>query len=378
MLGNPDLTRLNLHCGLQTLAICMAGAFSAAFLLRQGLSPSAVFLIFGAVLALRFVLRPLALWSAPRLGLKTTLALGCLLTAGQYAALAQVRGLDGWLVGYCLIGGLGNVYYWTTLHALIAALSDSARMGRQVAFRQILTTLASVAGPIAGGALLAGYGPWAAFGAAAAIMLVSAAPLLAMREPGMALIAPEGAFAAGRSGALLFSTDGWINNAGAQGWAMAAFLTLGERYDAYGWLLAGAALAGAAGGFVLGRFIDLGHGRRAVAVNAALGCLLYAAMAYWAETPTGVVILSVTGTLYGALYIPSLLAVVYRRAKETPCVFRFHFMLEGGWDAGGVAACLAGAAITALGAPLALAIALAPAAVLVQGAMLARAYPREA
>lgn len=378
MTGDADLTRLNLHCGLQTLAICMAGAFSAAFLLRQGLPPATVFLVFGAVLALRFALRPLALWCAPRFGLKLALALGCVLTAGQYATLAQVRGLDLWLAVYCLVAGLGNVFYWTTLHALIAALSDSARMGRQVGFRQILTTTASVAGPVAGGLLLAGQGPWAAFGIAAAIMFASILPLISMRDPAMALEAPAGAFAAGRQGAVLFSTDGWIANAGANGWAMAAFLTLGERYDSYGWVLAGAALAGAAGGFALGRFIDLGHGRRAIWLIAALGCALFTAQAAWADQAAAVAALSIAGTLFFALYVPSLLSVVYRAAKTTPCVFRFHFMLEGGWDAGGIAACLAGAALCALGLPVAMAIFLAPPAVLIQAWMLARAYPREA
>lgn len=353
----------------------MGTMFTGVFLLRQGLSAAAVFLVFGAVLALRFALRPLALAVAPRIGLKRSLALGCILYAGQYLLLPTIGGLDVWLALYCLVSSVSNVFYWTTFHALFAALSDSARMGRQVGMRQLLTTAASVAGPIAGGALLASHGPWAAFGTAAALMLASILPLVGVHEPGMARAAPDDAYAAGRRAALLFATDGWIGNTAANAWGLTIFQTLGQRYDAFGWLMAAAALAGALGGLALGRFIDLGHGRRAVALNAVLGSALFLAQAWGAGDVAAVSTLAIAGAFFGALYLPSLMAVVYRAARAAPCVFRFHFVLEGGWDIGGVAGCLAAAALSALGAPPALAIGLAIPALLAQALLLARDHP---
>ena len=370
-----DLARFNLHCGAHAFAMCMGTMFTGVFLLRQGLSVAAVFLVFGAVVALRVVLRPLALAAAPRIGLKGTLALGCVFYAGQYLLLPAIGGLDAGLALYCLVSGFSNVFYWTTYHALFAALSDSARMGRQVGWRQLLTTAASVAGPIAGGALLASRGPWAAFGIAAALMLASILPLLGVREPGLSRHAPAGAYVAGRRAALLFATDGWIGNTAANAWGLAVFQTLGQPYDAFGWLIAAAALSGALAGLALGRFIDLGHGRRAVALNAALGSALFLAQARGAGDVAAVSALAIAGAFFGALYLPSLMAVVYRAARAAPCVFRFHFVLEGGWDAGGVAGCLAAAGLSAIGAPPAIAIGLAIPALLAQALLLARDHP---
>jgi DHA1 family inner membrane transport protein len=373
-----DLALFNAHCGTHSFAIAMASLFTGVFLLKQGMSPAGVFLVLGAVLAVRFILRPLALWSAPRLGLVRTLAFGCLLYAGQYLLLAQVKGLDFWLVLYCLSSGFSNVFYWTTFHALFAALADARHMGKQVGLRQLLATAASVAGPVVSGLLLTLYGPLVAFGVAAAIMLVSIAPLIGVREPGLARETPANAFASAKDGAIMFSTDGFIGNAAGTGWGIACFQTLGERFDSFGWLMAAAALTGAVGGLALGRGIDLGHGRRAVALNAALGVALFAAQAFGAGTAASVTSLSIVGTLWGALYLPSLMAVVYRAAKSAPCVFRFHFVLEGGWDLGGMAGCLAGAGLSALGAPVATTTLLAIPVLLGQAAMLARAHPRGA
>ncbi len=48
------------------------------------------------------------------------------------------------------------------------------------------------------------------------------------------------------------------------------FQALAERFDTFGGVLAVAALAGALGGMVLGRFIDMGHARRSVWLNAVI------------------------------------------------------------------------------------------------------------
>ena len=48
------------------------------------------------------------------------------------------------------------------------------------------------------------------------------------------------------------------------------FQALGGRYDSFGGTLSVAALAGAAGGMVLGRYIDLGHARRVIWISAAI------------------------------------------------------------------------------------------------------------
>lgn len=92
--ANRAVNRLAVHTALQQLAWCMSGAFFGVYLLRAGLAPSVLFLASAGVLTLRFVLRPLVLLVAPRIGLRYTLVIGTLLTALQYPAVGLVRGAD--------------------------------------------------------------------------------------------------------------------------------------------------------------------------------------------------------------------------------------------------------------------------------------------
>src|ERR1700722_10026353 len=103
---------------------------------------------------------------------------------------------------------------------------------------------------------------------AGAIELAAIVPLLGMVEPPIALVAPPGAFAFYKRGILLLGSDGWIFNISAWAWSLIMFQALAARYDVFGGVLAAAALAGALSGMVLGRFIDMGHTRRATRGNA--------------------------------------------------------------------------------------------------------------
>src|SRR5487761_1728803 len=104
--ANRAVNRLAVHTALQQLAWCMSGAFFGVYLLRAGLAPSVLFLASAGVLTLRFVLRPLVLLVAPRIGLRQTLVIGTLLSALQYPAVGLVHGADVTLVLFCTIGAL--------------------------------------------------------------------------------------------------------------------------------------------------------------------------------------------------------------------------------------------------------------------------------
>jgi hypothetical protein len=142
-------------------------------------------------------------------------------------------------------------------------------------------------------------------------------------------------------------------------WSIIMFRALGTRYDAFGGLLAAAALAGALSGMLLGRFIDRGHALRLTWVNGAIltGSLVLKAIC--GEDPLAVIAVAIGTTIVGGLYIPSLMTAVYNEAKLAPCPLRFQFAAEGGWDAGGMLACLIAAAICAAGLPLQIVVLLA-------------------
>jgi hypothetical protein len=372
--SNRDINRLTAHATVHKLAWTGANVFSGAYMLHAGLSLPAVFLAFAAIYGVRFVLRPLVLIIAPALGLRQTLMLGTLLLAMQYPVLAFVEGIDTALLLYCLVNALSTVLYMTSFHACFAALGDAERRGSQVGVRQALGTLAGIAGPALGGVLLATYGPLAAFGAAALIELFSIVPLLQTAPVPSPVGRATQVFAGSRTGVLLFATDGWIVGTSILGWNIFIFQAFDGRFDGLGGVLAAGAIAGAISGLLLGHLIDIGHARRATALNAAaLGCVVLL-KAVSAPDPAVVLAITVAAMFLGGLYVPLLMTAFYNVAKASPSPLNFQFAAEGGWDVGACLASVAAAVCLWEGAPLQLAIAFATPAVVLQACVLYRTY----
>ena len=372
--ANTGINRIVAHLWLHQLAWGAATAFSMVFLLREGVSPGAIFLAVAATLALRLVLRPLVLWLAPALGLRRSLILGTLLVAARFPFLALVQGPDLALAAYCGVTALGDVFYCTCYHAAFATIGDAERRGRQVGGSRVYYTIASVLGPLLGGILLARFGPWAAFGAASLFEATAVLPFLGLKAAAVPRLAPRGAFAEARTGLLLFCTDGWIILASGIAWDIIAFRALGTRYDAFGGLLALSALAGAVGGMVLGRFIDRGHGGSAVRLSA-FGCAAALAVkALAGNDPVLVVAAAALATTVSGLYYPTLLTAFYNASKSSPCALRFQFGAESGWDIGAALGAVVAAAVWRWGAPLQWVIVLALPAVAAQAYLLNGRY----
>jgi MFS family permease len=357
--ANRDINRLAIHAGLVSLAWSLGGIFFTVFLLRAGLAPANIFLTAAAILALRFALRPLVIIVASKIGLQHTLILGTALSALQFPMIAFVHDVGLELALFCAISSLSQVFYWTCYHVFFASLGDIEHRGSQVGARSAIGALASIIGPAVGGVMLTNFGSWMAFGAAFAIQIAAIFPLFSIDEPKLALAAPRGAFAAAKSGILLFSVDGWIQSGSAMAWSIVMFRTLDARYDNFGGVIAVAAFGGALGGMALGRFIDLGHARRSVWINAAILAVGIVLKSVCGGHPFAVVGVAVGTTLFGGLYFPYWMTAVYNAGKIAPCTFRFHFAAEGGWDAGGFFAGLVAAAVCAANLPMEMIILLA-------------------
>jgi hypothetical protein len=222
--------------------------------------------------------------------------------------------------------------------------------------------------------MLAAFGPWPAFLTAFVIEMVAVVPLLYVAEPAVARATPAGAYAAAKNGFWLFVSGSWIFNTSATAWSIVMFRALSGRYDAYGGLLAAGALAGAVSGMLFGRFIDRGHALRLTWVNGAILVASLIVKAICGEATLPVVAVALGTTVVGGLYVPSLMTAVYNEAKLAPCQLRFQFAIEGGWDIGGVLACLASAAVCAADWPLQIVILLALPAALWQVRLLIGSY----
>lgn len=354
---NNTVNLLNLHFGIHAITIYGAGAFFYVYLLKSGVPLPLVFLSLAAILAGRFVIRPMVVPLAVRYGVRPLVIVGTILTAVQFPLLAAVEGVGTPLVVFCVVASIGDTLYWTTYHAYFAALGDHEHRGHQLGVREAVGAIVGIVSPLATAWVLVNWGAAVAFGASTAIQILAVFPLLYTPNVRVAAEVP-GAFKAALPGVLLFLCDGWMTISYVIAWQIALFLALGEDFTAYGGALALAALVGAVSGLVLGRHIDAGHGRRAVWIAfivLALTILFRAAVTGHAALAIAA---NALGALVACLYMPTFMTAVYNLAKASPCPLRFHVATEGGWDAGSASACLVIAFLIGLGLPLAAGIAL--------------------
>jgi DHA1 family inner membrane transport protein len=346
---------LNLHYGIQSIALSGGGAFFAVYLIKAGVSVAWALASLALILAGRFVIRPIVVPIAVRTGTRALVVAGTCLTALQYPLLAEVHGVGPALFALCVVAALGDTFYWSSYHAYFAALGNHESRGAEIGAREAIAAVVGIASPLATGWVLVAFGPRVAFGMTAAVQLLAALPLLWTPDVMVPRRVP-GAYRAAVPGMQLFLADGWIVAGYYFVWQIALFLSLGESFVAYGGALALAALVGAVAGLLLGRLIDAGHGRSAV--SYAIGVLALTTVLR-AAAP-GHVLLAVVANALGALvvclYIPTLMTAVYNQAKRSACTLRFHVATEGAWDVGGASGCLVAALLSALGVSLSVAI----------------------
>lgn len=348
---NSTINLLNLHYAIHSIALSGGGAFYIAYLLKAGISVPGVLASLALILGGRFVIRPVVLILAARSGMRPLVVAGTVLSAVQYPFLAEVQGIGPMLLALCLLSALGDTVYWSTYHAYFAVLGDHEHRGQQIGAREAIVAIVGIVSPLATGWMLVAFGPRAAFGTAAGILLLAALPLLWTPNVAVARHVP-GAFKAAVPGMLLFLADGWIAVGFYFVWQIALFLSLGESFLAYGGALAVAALVSAIGGLLLGRHIDAGHGTRAVWLALGAMALITVVRATALSYAAIAVVANALGSLVACLYVPTLMTAVYNQSKRSPCTLRFQIAAEGGWDVGGASGCLIAALMIAVGVPL--------------------------
>ncbi|HWA60973.1 MAG TPA: MFS transporter [Caulobacteraceae bacterium] len=372
---NGAVNRVNLHSGVQALAQGAGQVFYLVVLLRAGVPVPLCLLAIAATVAARFTLRPAILPIVKRTGLKPTLITGILILALQYPVLAAVRGVGPGLLALILVSSVGEVFYWVSYNAYFSAVGDAEHRGRQIGAREALVAAVGVVAPLIGGWALTAFGPTPTFAAIGLVQAASALPLLGAPNVAVQAEAP-GAFRSARLAMAIIAMDGWFDAGFFFVWQIGLFLTLRQSYAAYGGAMALAGLVGAAGGVWLGARVDAGHGRRAVVIAYGAAALVIAGRAASLGVPWLAVAANAAGALTMPLLIPTLASATYNLAKASPCPLRFQIMCEAGWDLGCFGACVVGAGLAALGAPLQAGVLTALPAAAVGGVLLWRHFGR--
>src|SRR5271156_1697004 len=117
---NNAVNLLNLHYAIHSIAMTGAGAFFTAYLIKAGVSVPGTFLSFAAILMGRFLIRPLIVGLAVRLGMRALIIAGTILSALQYPILAVVHGVGPALYALIFIGAIADTFYWPSYHAYFA------------------------------------------------------------------------------------------------------------------------------------------------------------------------------------------------------------------------------------------------------------------
>jgi len=374
-LRNDAVNRVNLHFGIQALAQGAGGVFFVVFLLRAGISVPTTLVVFAAIVAGRFLLRPLILPLARRLGLKPLLIIGTLGVALQYPLLATVDGVGTMLVVFCIVAAVGEIFYWPCYHAYFSVVGDAEHRGHQLGAREAMTAVVSIFAPLVGAWSLVTVGSTWTFAAAGLVQAAAALPLIG--APNVA-VKPrvQGTMRAAWYGAALMVVDGWFDAGLIFVWQIALFISLQESIPAYGGAMALAGLVGAVCGLLLGRHIDAGHGRRAVVIAAIAVTVLILLRATSLDSPWLAVIANALGAVAMPLLIPTLGTALYNLGKVSPCPLRFQIVTETGWDTGACFGCLAAAGLYAWGAPLSFGILLALPGAVAMMWLLWRYFPR--
>lgn len=349
------IRRIYAHTALQSFVEASGGLFVAGFLVRQGLSPALALVSMALVLLSRFALRGAVLPLAHAYGLRSVLLLGIAVRAISFMMLPFVGGLEAMLVGYILVSGLGSVLYWTGYHAYVSAAGDDAAMGRQVSIQQATNASVGIIAPVAGGFLIAGAGPIAAFAVIAVLQLLAGLPLLGAAnpviDPGLRAD-PEIV----RFGRRLYFAEGLQAGCAVIVWNLALFVTLGQSFENFGGALALAGLGAAAGSLLIGKLIDGGRGTHSLALAYGLGAGVLVLKALSWASPLPALVATALGALATPMLATAMLSPLYAMAKRSSSTLRFNMATEGGWDLGCSVACLAAAAALASGMGYALPI----------------------
>ncbi len=345
------------HCVLWSLAMSLASGFIGAYLLRLGFSIATTILLYAVLLSVRLVMRTVTTPVIRWLGMRRAMLLGTVISSFQFLPLIRAEE-PLWLGVWILIVSAGECIYWPIFHAATAMCGGDGNRGRQLAFRQLISTAISVVGPVAGGIVMTRLGSAAEFGVSTVLCVLSAAPLLWMAEIEVGRIPTvrQAWKAADRVGLWAFAADGWMCAGIGFAWPMILFATLGSSYDGFGWAGGAAGVAGALAGLVCGIAIDRGH-RRTLSLGVTIALLIGVALRVasgWA--PWAAVAANTIGAAIGGVYYPVLMSVVYDRAKRSGSAYQFHLSAEAGWDAGAILGCLATAAVACSGAPVTLAL----------------------
>jgi MFS transporter, DHA1 family, inner membrane transport protein len=345
---NSNVNKAYLQSSFAMLAYAMGEIFSFAYLLKAGFSVALVFCAMAGWALLRLVLRRLLLPAVLKFGLRNCLIFGTLVDAIAFMIVSQISAPGPLLGAYIFCFAVGNGFYWACYHAMIAMIGDAEHRGAQVSFKEAISALLGIVGPLLSAFLLINFGPVVAFVVPSILLLISTIPLFGIFTPPIlihATLAPE----ARKQVFDIFFADGLRAAANYYVWSIALFQVLGESFSAFGAVLAAASVVGAIMSLGIGKLIDIGHQKKASQIAFAVMAAAVALKTIGFGTAWIAIAASTVSAVALPLYASVMMTRVYNLSQQSTCPLRFQIVGEGAWDVGVAFGCLLAAMLAYMG-----------------------------
>lgn len=178
----PELKELYAFSVIFSFAYALIVIFEPVFFYQQGFSLSFIALYYCLHYCIYALVLPLGGKVAARFGLEKSLVLSLPIMVVYFIVLAAIPQAS-WLVWAAIVLLTAHkIFYWPAYHALFAKFSNSHNRGTELSWMRLLREGVGILGPLTGGIIATVFSFSTLFIFTAALVLMSAIPLLKTKE----------------------------------------------------------------------------------------------------------------------------------------------------------------------------------------------------
>lgn len=177
-----EITELYASVAIKNFAFSMVTIFEPVYLYKLYNSVSIVFLYYAIVYVIYLFVIPLGAKAAAKYGFEHCIFYSIPFAILYFLSLSQLP-IHDWLIFFAIIFVIiYKVLFWPSYHADFAHYSVAGYKGREMSVMSLISTIATIVGPLAGGLILTKFGFEVLFVIVSFISLISVVPLFTTRE----------------------------------------------------------------------------------------------------------------------------------------------------------------------------------------------------
>jgi len=179
---HPQIKRLYLSTAVLNGAVAMVSLLEPIYLYTLGVPVWQIMALYAAVYAIYFFIIPLGGKFVKQHGFSHGILYGSVFLVVYYSFLFLVAYDARYLVAAAVALACQKACYWPGFHAQFAFFGRGDERGREISNIAVLSSIATVIGPLFGGVIVAQWGFPVLFIVSSSVILLSNLPLLTVRE----------------------------------------------------------------------------------------------------------------------------------------------------------------------------------------------------